>query len=53
MMVAFAVWMIALAERFHATHLVPSAYLYAIFWSLLLVSVLASLAGVLIGYRRS
>jgi len=53
MMVTMAAWMIVLVERFHATHLVPSAYLYAIFWSLLMVSIVASLLGVLIGYRRS
>jgi hypothetical protein len=52
MMVAMAAWMLSLIGRFHATHLVPSAYLYAIFWTLLLVSILASLLGVLIGYRR-
>lgn len=53
MMVTFGVWMIALIERFQPTHLVPSAFLYAIFWSLLMVSVVALLAGVLIGYRRA
>ena len=53
MMVTMAAWMIYLTESFRATHLVPSAYLYAIFWSLLLVSIIASLLGVLIGYRRS
>lgn len=53
MMVTLAIWMIALVERFQATHLVPSAFLYLIFWSLLMVSVLVSLAGVVIGYRRS
>jgi hypothetical protein len=44
--------MIYLAETFHETHLVPSAYLYAMFWTLLMVSVIASLVGILIGYRR-
>lgn len=53
MMVTMAAWMIYLIETFHSTHLVPSAYLYAMFWSLLLVSIIASLLGVLIGYRRS
>ena len=52
MMVTLAVWMIGLTETFRATHLVPSAYLYLIFWSLLMVSILAMLAGVVIGYRR-
>ena len=52
MMVALATWMIYLTETFHATHLVPSAYLYAMFWTLLMVSIIASLFGVVIGYRR-
>ncbi|HEX6850608.1 MAG TPA: hypothetical protein VF139_04315 [Candidatus Polarisedimenticolaceae bacterium] len=53
MLVTLAAWMIALIERFHATHQVPSPYLYLIFWSALLVSILALLAGVVIGYRRA
>lgn len=53
MMVATAAWMIYLVEAYHETHLVPSAYLYAMFWTLLMVSVIASLVGILIGYRRS
>jgi hypothetical protein len=52
MMVAMAAWMIYLTESFRATHLVPSAYLYAMFWTLLMVSILASLLGILVGYRR-
>lgn len=53
MMVTMAAWMIYLTETFQTTHLVPSAYLYAMFWSLLLVSIIASLVGILVGYRRS
>lgn len=53
MMVTLAAWMIGLIEKYHVSHLVPSAYLYLIFWSLLMVSILAMLAGVVIGYRRS
>jgi hypothetical protein len=53
MMVVLAAWMIYLTETFHDAHLVPSAYLYAMFWSVLLTSIVASLLGVLIGYRRS
>jgi hypothetical protein len=52
MMVALAAWLIYLSETFHTTHLVPSAYLYAMFWTVLLTSVLAALLGVLVGYRR-
>ncbi len=53
MMVTLAAWMIFLIETYHASRLVPSAFLYLIFWSLLMVSILALLAGVVIGYRRS
>ncbi len=52
MMVAMAAWMIYLVETYHEMHLVPSAYLYAMSWTLLMVSVIASLVGILIGYRR-
>ena len=52
-LVTLAAWMIALTERYHVTHLVPSAALYAIFWSCIMVSIMALLAGVVIGYRRS
>ena len=53
MLVTLAVWMIVLIERHHATHLVPSAYLYLLFWSTFLVSMLSLLAGVVVGYRRT
>lgn len=52
MMVTLAAWMIGLTESFRATHLVPSAFLYLIFWSLVMVSILAMLSGVIIGYGR-
>lgn len=52
MLVALAAWMIALTEAYRSTHLVPSAFLYLIFWSMVMVSVLGLLAGVLLGYRR-
>jgi hypothetical protein len=53
MMVTMAAWMIFLIETFHASHFIPSVFLYLIFWSLLMVSILALLAGVVISYRRS
>jgi hypothetical protein len=53
MLVTLAAWMIALTEHYRVTHLIPSAALYAIFWSCIIVSVMALLAGVVIGYRRS
>jgi hypothetical protein len=52
LIVTLAAWMIGLTETFRTTHLVPSVFLYLVFWSCLVVSVLALLAGVVIGYRR-
>ncbi len=53
MLVTLAVWMIGLIETHQSAGLIPSAFLYLIFWSCLMVSVVAQLAGVAIGYRRS
>jgi len=53
MLVTLAAWMIGLIETHQGTHMVHSAFLYLIFWSCLMVSVLAQLAGVVTGYRRS
>ena len=53
MLVTLAAWMIGLIEAYHGAGAVPSLFLYLIFWSCLMVSVLALLAGVVIGYRRS
>ena len=52
MMVVLAVWMIALTETFQATRLVPSYFLYLIFWSCVMANVIAALAGILLAYRR-
>jgi len=52
MMVVTAVWMIALTEAHRDTHLVPTYYLYLLFWSLVMTHVIASLAGILLAYRR-
>ena len=52
MMVLLAVWMIALTESFQETGLVPTYYLYLIFWSVVIGNVLASLAGILIAYKK-
>lgn len=46
-------WVIALNEVYHTTHLIPSAYLYVMFMSVLTVSTLAQCLGVIIGYRRA
>jgi hypothetical protein len=53
MMVVLAVWMVALQESFRGEPGIPGVFLNLIFWSCLLVSLLASNAGVLIGYRQT
>jgi hypothetical protein len=53
MMVILAVWMVALTESYRETRLIPSYYLYLIFWSCVMTNVLASIAGILLAYRRS
>jgi hypothetical protein len=53
MMVVFAAWMIGLFETHVETDLVPAYYLYLVFWSLVLTNVIASLAGILLAYRRA
>jgi hypothetical protein len=53
MIVVLAAWMIGLTETHVESHLVPTYFLYLIFWSCILTNVIASLAGVLLAYRRS
>lgn len=45
-------WVIALTEVYHATNLVPSAYLFIIIMSVLIVSSLSGCLGIIIGYWR-
>lgn len=52
MIVVIAAWMIGLIETHIETRLVPTYFLYLIFWSCVLTNVIASLAGVLLAYRR-
>ena len=52
MLVTLAVWIVGLQETFLATRLVPMVYLYLVFWSCLIVNLLALPVGVLLGYRR-
>ncbi len=52
MMVVIAAWMVGLVETHIETRLVPTYYLYLIFWSCVMTNVIASLAGVLLAYRR-
>ena len=47
-----AAWMIGLVEHFHSAGAVPLFYLYLIFWSCLIVNLMALPIGILIGYRR-
>jgi hypothetical protein len=51
-MVVVAAWMVALTEAYRETHLVPSYYLYLMFWSCVMTNVIASIAGILLAYRR-
>jgi hypothetical protein len=53
MMVVIAVWMVALTEAHSETRLIPSYFLYLMFWSCVMTNVTASLAGILLAYRRS
>ena len=52
MLVTLAAWMIGLIERFHSAGAVPMVYLYLVFWSCWVVSLLAFPLGILLGYRR-
>lgn len=53
MLVTLAAWMIGVTEAFQTAGGVPVVYLYLMFWSILLVSQLAWLAGIVLTYRRS
>jgi hypothetical protein len=53
MMTVIAIWMVALTEAHIESHLVPTYYLYLIFWSCVMTNVIASLAGILLAYRRA
>jgi len=53
MLVTLAVWMIGLTESYWAEGAMPLYWLYFVFWSVLVVSMLAFPLGILFGYRRS
>jgi len=53
MLVVIAVWMIALVEAHIETRLIPSYFLYLLFWSCVMTNVIASLAGILLAYRQA
>jgi hypothetical protein len=52
MLVTLAVWMVGLTESFRDPGAVPTSYLYLVFWSVVVVDVLALPVGILLGYRR-
>lgn len=52
MTVTLAIWTVGLAEHFHDAGAVPVFYLYLIFWSCIVVSLLGLPVGILAGYRR-
>jgi len=52
MLVTLAVWIVGLQETFMSTRLVPFVFLYLVFWSCLVVNLLALPVGVLFGYRK-
>ena len=45
-------WVIALSESYHNEGQVPVVFLYLIFMSVLIVSMIGQAIGILIGYRR-
>jgi hypothetical protein len=53
MLVLLAIWMIVLTETFRGQPGIPAVFMNLIFWSCLLVGLLASNVGILLGYRRT
>ena len=51
-LITLVIWLIGLQETFRAEGAVPIAYLYLVFWSCLVVSLLEFPLGILVGYRR-
>ena len=52
-LLTLVVWIIGLQESFWSEGAVPVVYLNLVFWSCLVVSLVALPVGILIGYRRS
>jgi len=52
MLVTLAVWMVGLTESFRDPGAVPTSYLSLVFWSVIVINMLALPVGVLLGYRR-
>lgn len=52
LLIVLAAWMIGLGEAYSETRLIPSYFLYLIFWSCVMTNSIATIAGVLLAYRR-
>jgi len=50
--IALVVWMITLSEVYHDVGQIPVVFLFLIFMSSLIVSMIAQSVGILVGYRR-
>jgi hypothetical protein len=50
--VALVVWVITLSEAYHDVGQIPVVFLFLIFMSSLIVSMIAQSVGILVGYRR-
>ena len=50
--ITLVAWTLALSEAYHDVGQVPVVFLFVIFMSSLIVSMIAQSAGILIGYRR-
>jgi hypothetical protein len=50
--ISLVVWVIALSEAYHEVGQIPLVFLFLIFMSSLIVSMIAQSAGILAGYRR-
>lgn len=48
--ITMAIWVVTLGESFHDQGAVPMVYLYLIFGSLVIVSIIGQAAGILFGY---
>ena len=50
-LITLAIWVVGLLERFHEAGAVPTFYIILVFWSCLVVYLLAIPLGILLGYR--
>ena len=50
LILVLAIWMISLGQMFHAEGVVPMVYIYLIFGSVILTSLIAQSVGILLGY---